>query len=164
MKFKREKLSPFQDQDCQLTLKEALAEFYSVNSHIFSPPKPDTEWTELLVHHDVGHVFFGVNTSIMDEAAGDFWTLLGTDLSFREYLAYAKSPEGKQLVKDIGFVNIVKSLFFGMPLLCRIYKRTRKMNRKWKVRDYHKYMDTPLVKIRKEFNLEVLNYEPEHLT
>ncbi len=57
MKFNRTKIAEFQNQTYELTLREALAEFYSVNSHLFSVPKPDTEWTELLVHHDVGHVF-----------------------------------------------------------------------------------------------------------
>lgn len=158
MKFNRTKVAKFQDQNCSLTLREALAEFYSVNAHSFSPPQPGTVWTELLVNHDVGHVFFGVNTRILDEAAGDYWTLLGTDLSFKEYLAYAKSPEGKNLVKDIGFVFIVKSLFLGLPLLYKIYINTRKMSRKWNIRGYHQYMDTPLVEIRKEFNLEILKY------
>ncbi|NQZ83261.1 MAG: hypothetical protein HRT52_19830 [Colwellia sp.] len=158
MKFNRTKIAEFQHQACELTLREALTEFYSVNSHLFSAPKPDTEWTELLVHHDVGHVFFGVNTSILDEAAGDYWTLFGTDLSFTDYLAYAKSPEGKKLIKEIGFINIVKSLFLGIPLLYKVYLRTRKMTRKWETRGYHQYMDTPLVKIRKEFNLNILKY------
>jgi len=158
VKFNRTKVAQFQDQACELTLKEALAEFYSVNSHIFSTPEADTEWTELLVHHDVSHVFFGVNTSILDEAAGDYWTLFGTNLSFKEYLAYAKSPEGKKLVKDIGFINIVKSLIMGLPLLFKTYSRAKKMTRKWSVRGYHQYMDVPLADIRRQFNLEILEY------
>jgi hypothetical protein len=158
MKFNRTKIAEFQNQACELTLREALAEFYSVNSHLFSAPQPNTEWTELLVHHDVGHVFFGVNTSILDEAAGDYWTLFGTDLSFTDYLAYAKSPEGKKLINSIGFINIVKSLFLGIPILYKVYLRTRKMTRKWETRGYDQYMDIPLVKIRKEFNLDILKY------
>jgi len=158
MKFNRTKVAKFQDQACKLTLRVALAEFYSVNSHLFAVPEPDTEWTELLVHHDVGHVFFGVNTSILDEAAGDYWTLFGSDMSFKEYLAYAKTPEGKQLIKNIGFINIVKSLITGLPLLYKTYFRAKKMTRKWKTRGYEQYMDTPLAEIRKAFNLEILDY------
>jgi hypothetical protein len=74
MRFSRVRVAQFQEQHCKLTLREALDEFYSVNSDIFSIPKPETKWTSLLVHHDVGHVFFGVNTSILDDAAGDYWT------------------------------------------------------------------------------------------
>jgi len=99
-----------------------------------------------------------VNTSILDEAAGDYWTLFRTDFSFTDYLAYAKSPEGKKLIKDIGFINIVKSLFLGIPIMFRVYLRTRKMTRKWETRGYHHYMDTPLLEIRKEFDLDILKY------
>jgi hypothetical protein len=95
MKFLRTKVAEFQNPACELTLREALAEFHAVNSHIFSTPEPNTVWTKLLVHHDVCHVIFGVNTSILDETAGDYWTFFGTDSSVKEYLAYAKSPEGK---------------------------------------------------------------------
>jgi hypothetical protein len=79
MKFNRIKVAQFQEQDCKLTLREAIDEFYEVNSNIFSPPEPETLWTELLVHHDVGYVFFGINTSILDEAAGDYWTMFGSN-------------------------------------------------------------------------------------
>lgn len=159
MKFYRTKIAQFQEQGCQLTLREALAEFYCVNSQMFSVPEPETKWTELLVHHDVGHVFFGVNTSILDESAGDYWTLFATDLSFKEYLEYASSPEGKKVIKSIGFMNIFKSLILGLPLLFRTYLNSRKMTRKWKTKDYDKYMDIPLVEIRKEYNLNILEYK-----
>ncbi|NQY64380.1 MAG: hypothetical protein HRT38_11725 [Alteromonadaceae bacterium] len=158
MKFHRTKIAKFQDQHCKLTLREALAEFYSINAHLFSVPEPKTKWTELLVHHDVGHVFFGVNTSILDEAAGDYWTLFGTDMSFKEYLAYTNTPEGKKLIKDIGFINIIKSIFLGLPLLYKIYLRSKKMTHKWEVKGYEKYMDVPLTDVRKIFNLKILRY------
>jgi len=159
VKFNREKVAAFQDQDCKLTLREALAEFYAINSALFCVPVPETPWTQLLVHHDVGHVFFGVNTSILDETAGDYWTLFATDLSFKEYLAYANTPQGKKLIKQIGFINIVKSIVYGLPLLIQIYRRSRKMNRKWQTKGYQPYMDTPLGQLRKIFKLEILDYK-----
>ena len=158
MKFNRVKIARFQDQNCTLTLKEAMAEFYRINSHLFSIPKAESKWTELLIHHDVGHVFFGVNTSILDEAGGDYWTLMATDLSFKEYLGYIKTPEAKKLLKDMGVINIIKSLALGMPLLLKVYFRSRKMKKKWNIRGYDKYMDTPLNEIRKNYNLKILEY------
>jgi hypothetical protein len=158
VKFYRTKVAQFQDQHCVLTLREAVAEFYKINSNIFSVPKPETKWTELLVHHDVGHVFFGVNTSILDETAGDYWTLFATDLSFKEYISYANTPEGKALIKNIGFINIIKSLFLGLPLLYKIFRRSQKMTLKWKTKGYEQYMDIPLCEIRKKYNLEILTY------
>lgn len=158
MQFQRTCIASFQLQRCTLTLREGLDEFYEINEGIFSRPKPDTPWTKLLVSHDIGHVFFGVNTSILDETAGDFWTLLATDLSAKEYMAYASSPEGKKLIAEVGTINIIKSLVLGLPLFYQIFWRRKKMSRKWKVNDYQKYMDVPLGELRAEFNLSILDY------
>ncbi|OUR99509.1 hypothetical protein A9Q84_00380 [Halobacteriovorax marinus] len=158
MIFERRKVAKFQEQDCSLTLREAMEEFYSINSKLFSKPDPLTNWTELLVHHDVGHVFFGVNTSLLDETAGDCWTFFATDMTFKEYKDYANTPEGKKLIQDIGPKLLVKSLIFGIPLMCKVFLRSKKMSRKWQVRGYEEYLDMPLGEIRKLFKLEILKY------
>ena len=158
MKFKREKVARFQEQDCSLTLRQALDEFYQVNTHLFSPPEPKTQWTELLVHHDVAHVFFGVNTTIMDETAGDYWSLFATDMTFNEYLAYTKTPEGKKLIKEIGLVRIIKALFCSLPMFLRIVIRSRKMTRKWSLRGYENWLDSPLAEVREKHRLKILAY------
>jgi len=142
----------------QAYIKRSFGRVLFVNSHIFPVPKPETKWTSMLTQHDVGHVFFGVNTSILDEAAGDYWTWLGTDLPFKEYLDYANTPEAKKLIKDIGIINIVKYLVFSLPLLFRIYFCSRNMSQKWVTKGYGKHMDTPLAEIRDEFNLRILDY------
>jgi len=158
MEFKRTKVGKFQEQNCSLTLKEAVEEYYTINAHLFSRPDPKTPWTDLLVHHDVGHVFFGVNTSLLDESAGDWWTLMATDLKFKEYAAYAKTPEAKMLFKEIGARLLIKSIIYSSPLVFKIYKKSRQMNKKWQSRGYEKYMDTPLAEIRKIYNLKILDY------
>ncbi len=157
MEFSRKIIAKFQEQDCQLTLGEAVEEFYTVNEHKFSKPDPKTTWTELLVHHDVGHVFFGVNTTIMDEAAGDCWTLLGSDMTLKKYGKYANTPEGKKLIKEIGLLLILKSLLYSIPLILKIYMRSSRMNRKWEHKNYQEYMDRPLGELRKSFNLKILD-------
>jgi len=156
--FQRAKVGQFQEQDCKLTLGEAVKEFYTLNSHLFSRPKPDTEWTDLLVFHDVGHVFFGVNTNLMDEAAGDCWTLFGTDMTFKDYIKYAKTPEGRKLFKEIGFKLIIKSTLYSIPNIYRIYVRSKKMKEKWKLHEYEKFLDVPLGELRRSYNLKILEY------
>ena len=158
MEFNRTKVAKFQEQNCSLTLKEAVDEFYTINSHLFSRPDPKTAWTHLLVHHDIGHVFFGVNTTILDEAAGDFWTLMGTDMKFKEYAAYVKTPQGKRLLKETGPRLIIKSLLYSSPLLYKIFIRSRRMKKKWELRGYKNYMNTPLGEVRRIYNLKILDY------
>lgn len=156
MEFDRRIVAKFQEQDCQLTLGEAIEEFYQVNAHIFSKPDPTTPWTELLVTHDVGHVFFGVNTTIIDETAGDFWTILGTDMKLRDYFEYTKTPEAKQLLKDIGLLRLLKALIYSVPLFVTIFFRTRKMTKLWDHKNYQQHLNRKLDELRAEYNLRIL--------
>jgi len=158
MEFTRKKIAKFQDQNCLLTLQEAIDEFYTINSHLFSRPAPNTKWTELLVHHDVGHVFFGVNTSLLDEAAGDCWTMFGTNMTIKEYISYGKTPEGKQLIKQIGPKLLIKSSIYVLPLMAKIIALSLKMNRRWDLRGYQEHLNTPLGELRDSYNLKILDY------
>ena len=158
MEFHRAKVAKFQEQDCSLTLREAVEEFYSINFHCFSRPDPKTPWTDLLVYHDVGHVFFGVNISVLDEAAGDYWTLFGTDMTFKEYLEYAKTPDAKKLINQMGPKLILKSLIYSLPSFFRIFIRSKQMKEKWKLHEYEKYADVPLNELRRSYNLKILEY------
>ena len=119
--FHRSKVASFQEQDCKLTLRKALEEFYNINSSFFNKPNPNNDWNELLVHHDVGHVFFGVNTTLIDEAAGDCWTLFATDMKFSEYLKYTKTPEAQRILKSIGIKKLFKSIIYTIPLLIKVF-------------------------------------------
>ena len=156
MAFYRKTSASYQRQNCAMTLREALDEFYSINAHKFGRPEPKTKWTKLLVHHDIGHVIFGVNTTLIDETAGDIWTLLATDMTFNEYRQYLKTPEAKELLKELGVANIIKATLCFVPLASKIYSRSRKMTKEWSFRDYEKYMDMPLGEIRESFNLRIL--------
>ena len=158
MEFNRIKVAKFQEQDCSLKLREAVEEFYSINSHCFAKPDPKTSWSNLLVYHDVGHVFFGVNISVLDEAAGDYWTLFGTDMTFKEYLEYAKTPEAKELINQMGPKLIIKSMIYSLPSFFRILMRSKQMREKWKLHEYEKYVDVPLNKLRRSYNLKILEY------
>lgn len=92
----------------------------------------------------------------MDEAAGDCWTMLGSDMTIKEYGEYAKTPEGKQLLKELGPLLILKSLVYAIPLFLKIYWRSSKMNQKWEHKNYEEHLDRPLGELRKSFNLNIL--------
>jgi hypothetical protein len=157
MEFHRRVVAESQKQDCKLTLRNAIEEFYHINEKRFSKPDPKTKWTKLLVHHDVGHVFFGVNTTVMEEAVGDYWSLFGTDMTIKEYGNYAKTPEGKQILKNMGFWVLIKVLFLSLPLMFKVINRSRKMSQKWDHKNYEQYLDLPLYQVRETFNLQILS-------
>ena len=158
MQFRRTQVASFQKQTCSLTLRDAIDEFYQINAAVFDRPQPGSPWYDLMSQHDVTHVVFGVNTSVLDEAAGDFWTLFATDMSLQTYMAYASSPQGRQLIKDVGVWKILGSIVFGLPSLVRIAWRARAMSIKWTLGDYQRYLDVPLDELRAQFNVQILPY------
>ena len=94
----------------------------------------------------------------MDEAAGDYWTLFGTDMTFKEYLEYAKTPDAKKLINQMGPKLILKSLIYSLPSFFRIFIRSKQMKEKWKLHEYEKYADVPLNELRRSYNLKILEY------
>jgi len=83
---------------------------------------------------------------------------MGTDMTLREYAAYVNTPEGKKLVKEIGPWLIMKSLIYSLPMMVKIFIRTRHMKKKWELRGYEKHMNSSLGEVRRVYNLQILEY------
>ena len=146
----------FQAQESSQTLRQGLDEFYAINSDKFERPVPDTEWTELLQAHDACHVLFGLNTTLVEEALGDMWTLCGTSMTFKDYAQYTKSDAAKELIKGIGFWNIVTGTLKAIPGAVKVYLLSRKMSKKWEIWKFADRLDEKLVDLRRELNLKIL--------
>jgi len=151
-----EKRFQYQQQDCTLTLTQCLEEFYAGNSEKFKKPQPVDDWTTLLLFHDATHVVFGLDTDIVDEALGDTWTMLGTNLSSKEYLRYLKEDGAKELIREVGWKKMIKGTLSAIPRAFKVFISSRKMNKKWPIHDFQKYLDKPINEIRIEFNMKLV--------
>jgi len=151
-----EKRFHYQQQDCTLTLSQCLDEFYAGNGEKFKKPQPVDDWTTLLLFHDATHVVFGLDTDMVDEALGDTWSLLGTNLRMKEYLRYLKEDGAKELIREVGWRKMITGTLRAIPRACKVFISSRKMNKKWPIRDFQKYLDTPINEIRKEFNVTLV--------
>ncbi|MCA9842445.1 MAG: hypothetical protein KC475_10015 [Cyanobacteria bacterium HKST-UBA03] len=156
--IRRRFVACFQKQDCSQTLGQALETFYAVNADRFSRPTPTDDWTRLLAAHDVCHVLFGVNTSLVDETLGDFWTMLGTDVGIRQYLAYLNNPEAKALLAQAGWRALLQAMWFALPLIWQVWRRSRQMSQPWKLWDYEAHLATPLDELRRDHHLHIIPY------
>jgi len=157
----------YQRQDSTLTLKQALDEYYQANPELLDVNKFKNETGEFFRCHDRIHVIFGCDTSFADEAKADFWTMMGADIGFRNYLKLAASPVVRDLHEDLkakmtadakvrlredirrGFL---RALFAPM----RIYFKARRMHRKWPWKNSDQFLDRPLKDIRQEFGIEII--------
>ena len=142
--------------DSRQTVREALAEYYSKIDGLEDPRSMTEQARELFEKHDIAHVVFGCDTSLRQEVLIDFWTLFGSSVGVREYLAYLRTPEAAQVFLDAG---IVRSLVeFGRSLgdVAKVIRRARKMTSPWPWRDHEQFMDTPLDELRRQLGIEIL--------
>ena len=152
-------LMRYQHQDTSMTLREGVLEYYAANAELIDPESGSEAAQELFRRHDVCHVLFGTDTSVVQEAMTDTWTMFGSDVGFYRYFEYLKAPEVRGILDDLGywrsFVESVKSI----PACLRAIFRAQRMNKPWRWHGYDRYWDVPLAEIREEFGIEV--FQPE---
>jgi len=147
----------FQKQDCELTLGQGLEEFYALNACKFSQPVPDTKWGKLMAAHDACHVLFGVNTTLVEEAYGDMWTMCATTMKFKDFTEFGENDEARDLLQEIGLMNLIMGWLKSLPGIFNIFLRSRKMTKKWAIWQFENRLNDRLVDLRKEHNLKILN-------
>jgi len=157
----------YQHPHSTLTLREGLREYFESNPGLLDPDDPEQAQSahaaELFHGHDTVHVVFGTNTDIRQEAMTDIWAMVGTDVGAWTYMGYLSTPEAVQILRDIGqgtaertgWWALVRESVKAIPAMLSVWRRSRRMHRKWPWKDHERYLDVPLVDIRAEFGIEV---------
>ena len=150
------------NQDCSMTLKEGLEEYYCSNT---PEVKKFADKTPLLVNHDLTHVIFGLGTSIEEESLLDTWTIRGTDITWKQIYNYSFDSEFKQLTKNIvkdegGWLKVIGVVFKCIPRKLKIhFNRIPKMKKKWPFSNVtNDMMNKPINELRKEYGIKVISY------
>ena len=150
------------DPACTLTLREGLAEYRSSIPGLLQQEDLSPHAQELFARHDIAHVVFGCDTSIRQEAMIDTWTLFGSDVGVRAYLDYLKVDEAIDILRDTGWLRVAYETVASLPDVIRVYRRARKMHKRWPWAEHENYLDMRLVDIREELGIEVLRPEQRH--
>ena len=120
---------------------------------------------KLITDHDLTHVIFGCDTSIVGELMLKPWILLGCNISMDELKEYAADPDVQRLNKEgealMGgtFVATLKIVFYYVPLFFWIWlTHVRKMSRKWP----HSALTEEILKakifdLRADYNIPIVN-------
>lgn len=151
-------MNEYCEQHSQQTLAEGLAEYYATMPNLLPPEQLSPESQELFIPHDACHVVFGCDTSIHDEALVDTWTMFGSDVGIKRYLAYLKNPDAKQIFDDTGWWTMLKLSLSALPDLVRVIWRSRRMLSRWPWEHHTLYMHRRLDDIRKEFGIRVIRH------
>ena len=155
------KLLAFQEQNCSLTLKEGI-EVY--NQYLLDNNKKllvDKDNSTLIRDHDASHVIFGLDTSLEEESFLDSWLIFGCSYKLRYLLSYTKLPElkglTKYLAKEIGYRKFVSLYIKIIPTHFKIFKKIKKMKKRWPFTPPEFYMERKISDLRKEYGIEILN-------
>ena len=149
----------YQEQNSELTLKEGLEEFYSINPHFKELSEPDGI-KGLFFQHDITHIVFGLNNKLEEEHLLDSWALWGCKIKWKTMYKYMQHPVIKEITKkiykDLGTWGLIKKIISMIPLKLLIVFRALRMKKKW---DYHNITEEQLKSkisdIRNEYNINV---------
>jgi ubiquinone biosynthesis protein Coq4 len=148
-------------QDCDISLKEALDRYYDRNPGFYQPSQLDDNSRKVFFAHDVCHIIFGCDTSLVGEAKVEQWTIHSTNFNLKEYIDSMIGTEAiLQAASDIYIVQLTVQLILNTILsittLAKIYLRAKKVKPKWDFYNYCGYLDRSIADIRKEFNIQIV--------
>jgi ubiquinone biosynthesis protein Coq4 len=144
-------------QDCDISLKEALDRYYAQNPGFYQPSQLDDDSRKVFFAHDVCHIVFGCDTSLVGEGKVEQWTIHSTNFNFQSYVDTILGTEAtRQAVSEISVWQLFIQGFFNIFPLIKTYLRARQVQPKWDFYDYDGHLDRPISDIRKEFNIQVV--------
>ncbi|PHI21656.1 hypothetical protein CEQ90_02265 [Lewinellaceae bacterium SD302] len=145
-------------EEKSITLKQGLEKFYEDYRENLSHKDdglPD-EVRHFFKSHDIAHVLFGCDISLFGEGSVKMWTIFGTTLGFWKHIEEYRKANAFELAKNFEPVSYLSNLLKLMCAIPLLILRAKKMNRPWPWAEYENYLDTPIFKIREEFNIRVL--------
>ena len=145
------------EQDSSLTLQEGLAQYQRENPELVDSSEVSPEAAAFFRGHDACHVVFGCGTAPDEEALADAWTLLGTDVTFRQFLGFLQLEEHQDIVAQVGVAGACTATAKACPKLLKALWWSRQMTRKWPWVDHAEYLQKPLGEIRDDFGIHILN-------
>ena len=154
---------PFQDSSQDMTLKEGIECYRDYLIQNNRKILVDEAGSTLIRDHDATHVIFGLDTTLEEESMLDSWVLWGTQYKFSYLNQYRKLPQLKEFNKNLfkelrigGFFKLLNSVLRNK---ITVFKRTRKMNKKWPFRVPEEYLEKSILDLRSEYGIDILSLE-----
>jgi len=158
----------YQDQNCSLTLTQGIAEYRNYLISIGRKVMEDEEGSSLITDHDATHVIFGLDTSLEQESLLDTWVMAGCSWKFSYILGYGKLPEIKKLYNalynELGLLGILKLYWHLLPRKWKVFRRTRRIKKKWLFNFSKSLLKLRISDIRSEYGINILSDEERCLS
>lgn len=149
----------------QVTLRMGLEQFYRDHDgelgHTELGPAglslTETESTDevsaFFRSHDIAHVLFGCDISLLGEGSVKIWTIFGTTLGLWDHVRLYKKADALGLSQNFTLSHVATHLPRLLLSIPRLILRARRMSRPWPWSDFEPYLDVPISEIRREFNI-----------
>lgn len=144
----------------ELTLTEALRQHYVLNPQF-------TVWNvyksaiaqKLVLAHDISHIVFGCDTSLLGEMRVQLWAKFGVQsFGFKESLVYASDKEAKVLLKNpVGYWSMLVFFIKHFNEVFKVRRQAKSMLRKWVYFNEQAHMRMTVRDIRQQFGIQVIS-------
>ncbi len=141
-----------------ITLRQGLEKFHKeYKGHLSHNKKGiSSEAQAFFMSHDIAHVLFGCDISLVGEGSVKIWTIFGTTLGFWKHINGYQKANAFELSKKFTLAHIVNNIFKFLSSIPVLMIRAKRMHKPWPWTEFESYLDTPISEIRKEFNIRVL--------
>ncbi|MCG8588677.1 MAG: hypothetical protein MJE66_05245 [Proteobacteria bacterium] len=145
--------------DSPMTLRQGLAEYMRQHDALMDPSELPPDLGLGLRSHDVAHVVFGCDTTLLGEVVLARWSLFGVTGSIRPYLIGLRRRETRGLFRD-AVAAFRPAMFWRLVKFATLAVwRSLRMRERWPYEDYARYLDEPLCEIREHFGIRVIRTE-----
>ncbi len=141
--------------DCEMTLEEALSEYYGSRDDLVTGRGISDSARKFFRCHDVAHVVFGCSTTLTNEAMVKIWSFFGTTAGLSLLRDY-RSPESKEIYEQIKWSDVPGTALRSMRVVPLVLFRCLRMHKRWPWSDFDEYVNVRLAEIRREFGIRVV--------
>ena len=149
----------YTEQINNLTLTEAFKIHYEINPQFMPWYNCNTKILQKMVKsHDISHIIYGCNTSLLGEMQVQFWNQFGSHVpaTWADIKDAFLNKKTRQLLTPTGLIPF---FFAHISEIFRVRKQVKLMFKKWLYFNEEKYMNTTIGEIRKKYNIQILNPE-----
>ena len=145
----------YERPDAKTTLEQGLREYYGDRANLVTGRGLSAQASEFFRCHDAAHVVFGCGTTLHQEFLIKIWSLFGTTTGLGVLRDY-RLPESQEIYTTLSLGEILRTIPFALAHAPIVFWRCLRMRQRWPWSDFTSYLSVPLVDIRQEFGIRVV--------
>ncbi|NNM21186.1 MAG: hypothetical protein HKO55_07955 [Gammaproteobacteria bacterium] len=136
-----------------ITLREGVKRHRAQNAVVVSEDDVSPEVQAFFRCHDVAHVVFGCDTTMVGEGVLKIFTIFGTTLGFRGHVTAYSGAGAFGLFRQYSTLHVLRSILRLLACIPHAVVHARRMSRRWPWADHSEYLDKTIEQVRREFNI-----------